>query len=121
MDLHHFPFSSFQNQSARKYTAFLFELLEMDYLRGMKHQVLFQRLFFVLLFVCFQASAFSQTVFISSKGKKYHVENCKILGEDKKGVSVEEAKKQGYKACRKCKVKQIEAIKRKEKEEKKKS
>jgi hypothetical protein len=79
------------------------------------------RSLFALLFVFANALALSQTVFISSKGKKYHTEDCKLLAEDKKGLSIEEARKEGYKACRKCKVKQVEAIKRKEAEEKKKS
>jgi len=73
----------------------------------------------VMFFVISGYSLQSQTVFISSKGKKYHTENCKILAADKKGISLEKAKTEGYKACRICKVKQLEAQKRKEKEEKK--
>ncbi len=86
----------------------------------MKGRLFFSRLLVLFVFVFFCELARAQTVFVSSKGKKYHTENCVILAADKKGISVEEAKKEGYKACRKCKVKQVEAIKRKEAEEKKK-
>jgi hypothetical protein len=86
----------------------------------MKSRLFFFRLFIVSLLVFIHGLGQAQTVFVSSKGKKYHTENCVILAADKKGMSVEEAKKEGYKACRKCKVKQVEAIKRKEAEEKKK-
>lgn len=86
----------------------------------MKSRLFVSRLLILIAitFLCKPAGA--QTVFVSSKGKKYHTENCKILAPDKKGMSVEEAKKEGYKACRKCKVKQMEVIKRKEEEAKKK-
>lgn len=87
----------------------------------MKSPLFFSRLLVVIAFVFLNQLAGAQTVFVSSKGKKYHTENCKILATDKKGMSVEEAKKEGYKACRKCKVKQMEAIKRKEAEAKKKN
>jgi len=86
----------------------------------MKGRLFFTRLLVLLVFVFLCDMAGAQTVFVSSKGKKYHTEDCKILASDKKALSVEDAKKEGYKACRKCKVKQIEAIKRKEAEEKKK-
>ncbi len=86
----------------------------------MKGRLFFSRLLVLFVFVFFCKPTRAQTVFVSSKGKKYHTENCVILATDKKGMSVEEAKKEGYKACRKCKVKQVEAIKRKEAEEKKK-
>jgi len=75
-------------------------------------------IFLSLFFLSLQYSLNAQTVFVSSKGKKYHAEGCKILASDSKGISLEDAKKEGYKACRKCKVKQIEAIERKEKEKK---
>jgi hypothetical protein len=86
----------------------------------MKSRLFVCRLLILVAFTFLSQLAGAQTVFVSSKGKKYHTENCKILAADKKGMSVEEAKKEGYKACRKCKVKQMEAIKRKEAEEKKK-
>lgn len=58
----------------------------------------------------------AQTVFISSKGKKYHLENCQGLGPDKKALAVKEAEKNGFKPHRGCKIKkklkQQEAAKR---------
>lgn len=87
----------------------------------MKNHLFFYRLLLLLAFAFLIKPSNAQTVFVSSKGKKYHTENCVILAADKKGLSVEEAKKEGYKACRKCKVKQMEAIKRKEAEVKKKN
>lgn len=87
----------------------------------MNRCLFFSRLFVLLAFVTYCDLLKAQTVFVSSKGKKYHTENCKILAADKKGISAEQARKEGYKACRICKVKQIEAKKRKEEEEKKKN
>jgi hypothetical protein len=58
----------------------------------------------------------AQTVFITSKGKKYHAAECSMLKNDKKEISLEEAKKEGYKACNYCKAKQIKKIEKQESE-----
>lgn len=49
----------------------------------------------------------AQTVFVSSKGKKYHMENCHGLAPDKRALTIEEAEKQGFKAHKGCKVKKM--------------
>lgn len=49
----------------------------------------------------------AQTVFVSSKGKKYHMENCHGLAPDKRALAIEEAEKQGFKAHKGCKVKKM--------------
>jgi len=46
----------------------------------------------------------SQTVYITESGKKYHAKNCDLAKTGKKGISLAEAKKQGYEACKKCKA-----------------
>lgn len=42
-------------------------------------------------------------VYITETGKKYHREGCKYLEESKIPISLEEAKRQGYKPCKICK------------------
>lgn len=60
----------------------------------------------------------AQTVFITSKGKKYHTTECKMLKSEKKEISLEEVKKEGYKACHHCKAKLIKKIEKQETENK---
>jgi hypothetical protein len=47
--------------------------------------------------------SFSQTVYVQETGKKYHTKNCSAAGTGKKGMTVTEAKKEGYTACKVCK------------------
>lgn len=42
------------------------------------------------------------TVYVTSKGKKYHTKNCR-LKQGSKGVKLSEAKKLKYTACLVCK------------------
>ena len=46
----------------------------------------------------------AQTVYITESGKKYHAKNCDVAKTGKKGIELSEAKKQGYEACKVCKV-----------------
>ncbi|HQQ94238.1 MAG TPA: hypothetical protein PLQ93_06770 [Bacteroidia bacterium] len=82
----------------------------------MKPNTALPRLILLLCFLFCISGLKSQTVFVSSKGKKYHAEGCGALGTDKRDLSLEEARKQGYKAHKKCKSMQIKAIERKEDE-----
>lgn len=41
-------------------------------------------------------------VYVTESGKKYHVKNCR-LKHGSKGITLEEAKKKGYKPCEVCK------------------
>ncbi|WIH83794.1 hypothetical protein NEI00_01105 [Brachyspira pilosicoli] len=44
----------------------------------------------------------ANTVYISDKGKKYHRGNCRTLRASKYPISIQEAKKRGYTACKVC-------------------
>lgn len=46
----------------------------------------------------------AQTVYVTDNGKKFHMKNCDVAKTGKKGVELAEAKKQGYEACKVCKV-----------------
>lgn len=59
---------------------------------------------FVLFFVMASAKLKAQTVYITDTGKKYHAKNCSLAKTGKKGMELAEAKKQGYEACKNCKI-----------------
>ncbi|MCU0361054.1 MAG: hypothetical protein MUF75_10120 [Bacteroidia bacterium] len=80
-----------------------------------------KKLFYGVILILTHQLLAAQTVFISSKGKKYHTENCKLLAKDKKGLSLEQAKMEGYKACKKCIEKKVESGKKKTSNEGKKN
>lgn len=58
------------------------------------------------------AKSFAQTVYVTDNGKKFHAKNCSLAKTGKKGLSLAEAKKGGYEACKNCKA---DAIKSEEK------
>lgn len=45
----------------------------------------------------------SQTVYVSSNGKKFHKKNCDLVKTGKKGVALNDAKLKGFEACKHCK------------------
>lgn len=45
----------------------------------------------------------SSTVYITDTGSKYHRSGCSSLSKSKKAISVNEAKRKGYEACKRCK------------------
>jgi len=47
--------------------------------------------------------AFSQTVYVTKTGKKYHSENCSSLSSSKISIKLSEALEKGYTPCSKCK------------------
>lgn len=55
----------------------------------------------------------AQTVYITESGKKYHAKNCSLVKTGKKGITLKEAIKQGYEACKNCKADDIKAIEEK--------
>lgn len=60
---------------------------------------------FLIVLLFFIVTSFkAQTVYITENGKKYHAKNCDVAKTGKKGVELSEAKKQGYEACKVCKV-----------------
>ncbi len=56
--------------------------------------------FFLLIGVSFRG--FSQTVYSSAKGEKYHTADCKLSG-DAENIKLDAAKKAGKTACGVCK------------------
>jgi methylphosphotriester-DNA--protein-cysteine methyltransferase len=63
----------------------------------MKRLYLLSYLVFAYLFT------FSQTVYISESGKKFHKKNCSVANTGKSGIALGEAQKRGYQACKVCK------------------
>lgn len=57
----------------------------------------------LVVFLLASSKTFSQTVYVQEQGKKYHMKNCSVAGTGKKGLSIAEAKKAGYTACKICK------------------
>lgn len=47
--------------------------------------------------------AFSQTVYVTKTGKKYHDSDCVHLKRSSISISLEEAVERGYDACKVCK------------------
>ena len=64
----------------------------------MKKQLLLLTVFFSLLF----SNVFSQTVYITKTGKKYHVESCRYLSRSSFSISLSDAIARGYTACSIC-------------------
>lgn len=48
-------------------------------------------------------NVFSQTVYITKTGKKYHNENCRYLSKSKISIDLSDAIAKGYGACKVCK------------------
>ena len=47
-------------------------------------------------------SSSSETVYVTTSGKKYHKKGCSYLKGDIKAISIDDAKKQGYTPCSRC-------------------
>lgn len=60
--------------------------------------------FLIILLFFVATTSKAQTVYITESGKKYHAKNCDVAKTGKKGIELSEAKKQGYEACKVCKV-----------------
>ena len=56
----------------------------------------------LFLFLALSIRAFSQTVYTSAKGQKYHTADCRLSG-DAQAVKIADAKKAGKTACDICK------------------
>jgi hypothetical protein len=52
--------------------------------------------------------SFSQTVYVTETGKKYHTKNCTVAGTGKKGMPIADAKKAGYTPCKVCKPDEVQ-------------
>lgn len=69
--------------------------------------------FGLFLFLMGSAKSFAQTVYVTDNGKKFHAKNCSLAKTGKKGLSLAEAKKGGYEACKNCKADAIKAEEKK--------
>ena len=58
---------------------------------------------FIALFVGFSACFSEQTVYIFETGEKYHKADCQYLGKSKISIKYEDALKEEYEPCEKCK------------------
>ena len=65
----------------------------------MKKQLLFLTVIFSLLF----SNVFSQTVYITKTGKKYHNESCRYLSRSSFTIKLSDAVARGYDPCSVCK------------------
>ncbi|WP_211223388.1 hypothetical protein [Flavobacterium soli] len=59
--------------------------------------------FFLIFFLFVVASVFSQTVYITKTGAKYHQETCTHLKHSSISMNLEEALEKGYEPCKVCK------------------
>ena len=60
------------------------------------------KIFLISIIITSSVFAQANTVYISDKGKKYHRGNCRTLRASKYPISIQEAKKRGYTACKVC-------------------
>ena len=56
----------------------------------------------ILLVLLFSLSVYSQTVYITRTGQKYHDDGCRYLSRSKIETTLAEAKNSGYTACSVC-------------------
>lgn len=62
-----------------------------------------KRLLFLILFLIFPLSAiFSQTVYVTKSGKKYHTQDCRYSARANP-ISLSDAISKGYAPCKVCK------------------
>ncbi|MDR6969007.1 hypothetical protein J2X31_003033 [Flavobacterium arsenatis] len=57
----------------------------------------------LLVFLVTTTTVFSQTVYITKTGEKYHKETCAHLRKSSISITIEEALERGYGACKVCK------------------
>jgi hypothetical protein len=73
--------------------------LNQNKLTNMKRKILFLVLFLTFLAI----NVFSQTVYITKTGAKYHSEGCRYLSKSKIAIDLSDAISRGYGACSVCK------------------
>lgn len=61
------------------------------------------RLLLTIIFTLFLNNVFSQTVYTTKTGTKYHTQYCKYLKKSSYAISLSDAKAKGYDACSICK------------------
>ncbi len=61
------------------------------------------RFLIISLLFLFTLHTKAQTVYVTENGKKYHAKNCTLAPTGKTGLTLQQAKKNGYTACKNCK------------------
>jgi hypothetical protein len=61
----------------------------------------------VSLLFLFALHTKAQTVYVAENGKKYHAKNCTLVPTGKIGLTLQQAKKNGYTACKHCKLSEL--------------
>lgn len=62
----------------------------------------------VIVFLFFSISLFSQTVYKTPSGQKYHTSTCRYVKNVSNSLSLTEAKSNGLSACSQCNPNQIQ-------------
>ena len=57
----------------------------------------------ILFFFLTSQIGYSQTVYVTKTGEKYHEDGCRYLSRSKISTTLEDAQKNGYTACSVCK------------------
>lgn len=65
----------------------------------------------VSLLLLFALGLQAQTVYVTENGKKFHAKNCSLAKTGKKGITLAQASKDGYEACKNCKSDEIKETK----------
>jgi len=64
----------------------------------------------VFIFFLFIGNAFSQTVYITNSGKKYHNENCRYLNSSSTPIDLSDAASKGFSPYKVCKPSKLDNI-----------
>jgi len=64
----------------------------------------------LILLLVFASAAWSQTVYITKTGEKYHKETCGHLRKSSISIDLSEAISRGYDACMTCKPPKTSAV-----------
>lgn len=78
---------------------FLLKLFKPNKLTNMKSKILL----LTLLLTFSVVNVFSQTVYITKTGTKYHTDGCRYLSQSKIAIELSDAIAKGYGACSVCK------------------
>lgn len=60
------------------------------------------RLLALLIGILLVFSSYSQTVYVTNTGEKYHTSSCRYLSKSKNAIELKDAIAQGYEACKVC-------------------
>src|SRR5688500_17421093 len=75
----------------------------MDVAINLPSQTAWKLLILLLIIILGSHSAFSQTVYVTKTGEKYHDDGCRYLSRSKISTTLQDAKANGYTGCSVCK------------------